>query len=235
MSKQKSSKRDGLLITTAGREVGLQPVSHVLLQQIPHVVEREFRERGELVSPPEYEVDVAGGGKETHTLNETTIEYPLELALKETDGDEEAAKKLAEERTEENRVVWQAHKEAVARMEEETAERNVAFMLEDGLAWEGEVPDTWIAKQTRRGFILPDDEDELRLFYVLRALLITPADQVGAMTKIMALSAEGVDNDLIRGAEDFFRAQLEGTVSAEEPAETEGAGLVEGEPAMDGS
>jgi len=59
--------------TTAGIEIPIQPISLLDLQLAQDAIEAEFREKGEPIEPPTYEVDVLGGEKEYHPYTEQSI------------------------------------------------------------------------------------------------------------------------------------------------------------------
>jgi hypothetical protein len=211
--------------TTGGVKLHLQPVSNLLIAEIAQVVERQFRATGEPIDPPTYTVQTVGGGEQTFYHDETTLDYPPELALRETGGDVQRAEELAAQRTRQTRAAWQAHRDAVERMQRETQRRQGNLLLEDGVVgdksgecWDGTVPQDWIERQRRRGFELPDDPLELRTFYILRGLLVTPQDQQEVIYRIMALSAQGVDDDLVDAALSFFRNKVAGQDAAGEVA-----------------
>jgi len=210
------------MTTTAGVLVRLVPVSHIELQEIDAVVEAEFRERGEPLNTPTYEAEVAGGGVQVFEHDEESIVYPLSLALKETDGDQEAAEKLAAERTAEATAEWEAHIDARARLDEEINRRKGMFLFDEGVAndasgecWDGKVPDGWVKRRKRHGFDVPDDPLDLRLSYIMRGLLVTPLDQKEAAVRIMALTATGVNNAKVTAALDFFRLSVDGQAPAQ--------------------
>lgn len=233
--------RNDLMVTTAGRKVRLRPVSHIELQEIDGVVRREFEERDEPLAVPIYEAQIAGGGVQVFQHDEESLEYPFSLALRETDGDQEAAEKLAAARTVGARAAWDAHKDAVARLGAEINRRKGLFLFEEGVAdddtgqaWDGTVPKEWIAHRQRHKFEVPEDPFQLRLFYILRGLLVTQQDQSEAAARVLALTATGVDNEKVTAAIDFFRLSMARRASADRTEAQAQPGVLEDEPAGGG-
>jgi hypothetical protein len=216
---KKESKN--LIELSDGRKVLIRPVSHILLSEIAQNVIREFKERGEPIEPPTYTVTLAGGATQEYTHTEDTLEYPLALALKETDITSEA-EQIANRRTVEAHAAWAKHKDALKRLQSEINERQFTYAFDEGIeaddsnnAWDGTIPEGWLERQHRYGFEPPDDPYEKRLWYILRGLLVTAKDQVLVWTNILALTSEGVKNEQVEAALDFFRSAVEGKDSTQ--------------------
>lgn len=228
---QNQSKEElSRMLTDAGREVVLQPVSHVLLSEIRVSTANRMREAGKPIDPPTYESKLLSGNVEINEYDADSLEYPLEWALAEVeDGDEEKAKKLAAQKTAEAVRRWNAHLKAVEELEIEvnTKERN--FLFQAGVqSWDGGrvVPQEWAKMLELSGFTIPTDPIELEYYYVIRGLLLTALDQVEATRRIMALTARGVNNEMVQGALDFFRLQVDGQGSHPETTEGEGGAVL---------
>lgn len=186
-----------VLVTTEGREVKLRPPSHILFQQMASVVEKQFRDAGEQVDVPQYKAELAGGEVEYH------------------DHDEESIKTASDE----EKSAWDAHGDAVTRMNAEISTRQGVFLLREGLVIDQKEykSGAWIKEQEMYGFEIPEDDFDRFMHYVETVLLKTPADQMNAVIKIQALMVDGVPDNLIEGAEEFFRAQMVGYTTNQEP------------------
>lgn len=173
--------------TTAGIKIEIQPIDVVDLQLAQDAVKREFEESGSPLEPPTYEVDVLGGEKEYHPHNETTIE----------------------EGTEEEKEQWGLHQVALIRLGEETTQRTALVFL-DGMIFDLPEDDTWIKRRKKLfGETVPEDEDELKLYYVNKVLLKTPADKEGLMLAIQKLSMTGAGDEAIQAMERLFRTTMD--------------------------
>lgn len=221
--------------TVDGTELRLTAVSHVLLGEIDHVVERRFRSEGRPIDPPTYQAVLAGGQTVEYPHDETTLEHPLEQALEEAGGDEEIAKQLVRERTLENKRLWALHKAAVAELEEAQNTERLEFLFSEGIDWDEEVPESWIAHvRDDWGFEVPTEPRELRIYYILRGLLKAACDQQAVMVKITKQTAQGVDESAVMGALDFFRPDVEGEDEADGPAGGSGPGALDEQPEVQG-
>lgn len=208
-------KRD-TLVTTDGREIRLRPPSHVLFQKIAVVVEKEYRKRGECIDIPQYEAKLAGGESEFH------------------DHDEESIKTATDEEKEQ----WELYHETMDRMAADISSRQGVFLLREGLVVDNDDLENgdWIAEQQLYGFEIPEDKFDRFTHYVETVLLKTPKDQMDAIIKIQTLMADGVPDDMIESAESFFRAQMVGYTTAEQPGDAmdESGGVVESDESLDG-
>lgn len=173
--------------TTAGVKIKIQPISMLDLQLAQRAVENEFRERGEPIDPPTYEIEVLGGEKEVHPHTETTIQDA---------GMEEKAS-------------WERYLEAIGKMQMEIQDRTALVFLE-GICIELPADDAWIKRRKRLfGEDVPEDEDQRKLYYINNVLLKTPADKAGLMLDIQRLSLTGTSQEAIEAMEDLFRRQVE--------------------------
>lgn len=209
-------KKDRVLETSTGVKLRYQPVSHIQMAEIGQIVHREFRERDEPITPPTYEVTLAGGAVVEYEHKENTLDYPIELALKETD-DEEEARRVVRAKTLEARQAWAEYQDALQRMQIEINERTVLYMLDEGIVpdskdgyWDGVVPEEWVKRQERMGFKVPEDEYDRVQYYLLRAILRTPEDQMRFCACVAEATTEGLRDEQIDAALEFFRGEVEG-------------------------
>lgn len=225
--KAENEKEDLHTYTTDdGIEVELTAVSHVLMSEIPMLVEEEYREMEMPVDPPTYTTTIAGGTTEEQPHDETTLEYPLEKALEDADNDPDKAREIQKRETAEAVRAWTKHQNCVLEMASVANTRQRDYMLRRGVKqWSGgrEIPQAWIDEVRLDGFHVPEEGPELELYWILRGLLKTANDQAETMFRIMALTSKGIKNSQVEGALEFFRDQMAGlnTPVEVEPAAAE--------------
>lgn len=172
--------------TTAGIKISIQPISMLDLQLAQDAVENEFRERGEPIDPPTYEVEVLGGEKEHHQHTAETIK----------------------DASDEEKEAWKKHFQAMEEMQKEIQDRT-AFVFLEGVVFELPTDDAWIKRRKRLfGETVPEDEDERKLYYLNNVLLKTPADKSGITLKIQRISLTGANEEAIQAMETLFRHQM---------------------------
>lgn len=176
--------------TTDGKEIHIRPVSHVLLERIAIVVEKEFRDKKEPIDPPQYTAVLAGGAEEHHDHDEESI--------RDAPQDEQDA--------------WDEHLKANERLAAESSRRRGLFIFREGIDMQKTGADyaggDWAERQARWGFDVPEDDDDRFMYYIETELLKTPSDQLGVISHIMALTMDGVPEDLVGAAQQFFRDQM---------------------------
>lgn len=173
--------------TTAGTKIKIQPIAMLDLQLAQNAVEREFRSRGEPIDPPTYEIETVGGDKEIFNHNEETIRNA----------------------SPEEKAGWERHIEATTRMGLEIQERTALVFLE-GACIELPSDDGWAKRRERLfGEKVPEDLEQMKLYYVNNVLLKTPADKAGLMLAIQRLSLTGANEEAIEAMESLFRSQVE--------------------------
>jgi len=185
------------IVTTEGIEVIVKPVSAQLFEQIGLNIEKKYRERGEPITPPTYEVSTIAGTVETHVHDESSLQ------------------------TEEDKEKWAAYQDALARMSKEKSDLSTRFLLLNGVQFELPDNDTWIKRQESFGFVVPDDPTDRLLHYMMTELFKTVADVTNVTIKIVSLTYDGIDPELLRAAEESFRGSLSGKRvkdTVEEPA-----------------
>jgi hypothetical protein len=174
--------------TTAGVKIPIQPISLLDLQLAQNAVEEQFREEGEPIDPPTYEVYLE--------LEEKSEYHPhTEVTIKDA--------------TDEEKEAWQAYLDAVNKMQGEVESRTALVFLE-GIIFDLPEDESWI-KRRKRLFNedVPEDEDERKLHYINNVLLKTPADKSDLMLEIQRLSMTGADEEAIEAFVTLFRRQME--------------------------
>ena len=173
-------------VTVNGREVEYQAISLDALRLSWNGIEKQYRERGEPLDPPTYEIVTGGGGKVQEPHDKTT------------------------EKTPDEQIAWDAYVDAVNRLQDDKSIMQMQYILEDGL--EGlQVPadDSWLEKHKRRLIEIPTDPDKLREFYITSEILKTHDDMAGITMSVMLLSQQGkVDEAELETALESFRGYL---------------------------
>lgn len=174
--------------TTAGVRIPIQPISLLDLQLAQNAVEEQFREGGEPVDPPMYEVRLE--------LEDTSEYHPhTKVTIKDATNEEKEA--------------WQKYLETVSKMQDETEQRTALVFLE-GIIVDLPEDDKWI-KRRKKLFNedVPEDEDERKLHYIDKVLLKTPADKDDLTVEIHKLSMTGASEEAIAAWEELFRGEME--------------------------
>lgn len=176
-------------VCTDGSEIKLRVASHAMMHGIDARVEREFKEADRQVNPPQYVAELVGGTEEHHDHDEKSIE---------------GAPQEEQDR-------WQDYLDTCVEIETEAGKRRNLFIYREGLTLDEDEAQggDWIVTYERYCDPVPTDPDERLLLYVETAVLKTPADQMGAVGKIMALMVDGVPEELTDIAQDMFRHSLE--------------------------
>lgn len=173
--------------TVNGREVEYQAISLDALQMTRRGLQRAYRERGEPIEPPTYEIVTASGAKITETHDDTTSKSDTE------------------------QVAWDEHVLAKSKLDYEYSAILMRYVFDDGLAGIVVPEDTaWQEKYRARYIDIPTDPQELRDFYITAEILPTKVDRRGLTTAVLTLSEIGkVDPDALEVRLDMFRGDLE--------------------------
>jgi hypothetical protein len=181
------------LVTTNGTKYNLFPVSENLIIQAVAVIEKQYRDRGEPLDPPKYTVTIAGGVTEEISHNATTLVV---------EGDEELTKQ--------NQEIWAKHVDALARLNNEQANKRNNLWLLRGL--DIKVPSNgWDKEQEELfGINIPVDPIERKLHYIMTEVLVTVEDYFGAIQGIARLSMAGlVSQEVLNSRLDSFRNHVQ--------------------------
>jgi hypothetical protein len=149
-------------------------------------VEAEYRADGKRLDNPTYTITTADGHDEKHAIDATMLDTL----------------------TSEQRAEWDAYKRDSADFEAEATRRIGNAMLLLGLDL-GEPPAEWLEQMQWIGLPVPEDPKERKLMYIETAVLLTPSDQMGVMSKIVTVSAQGVPEEEIRAIEATFRSAFQ--------------------------
>lgn len=182
-------KKVTTITTTSGDIIRLKPASSQTLLLIKSNIEKSFRDRNEPIDPPTYEIETAGGGKETHEHDETTIT------------------------TEEEKAAWEKYIDASNRMRAELSIKQTKYALLTGIDIEYPDDDEWKQLQEWFGIEIPEDKNERKLHYINTEVLRTPADIKNAVSTILRITWDGVDPALIEAAEESFRNRVSSITS----------------------
>jgi hypothetical protein len=192
--------RPDFFVNSRGIKVQCLPVEPQYVDKLRERVQREFRDRGEPVDAPTYEIEVLGGGKKTVPHDEKSVQ------------------------TDEEKALWQAHVEVTNRLTNEMTRRVVKALIARGVA--NEPTPEWITEQELLGFDLPTDPLRLKIDYAESELIVKAPDVQELMIVPLLLSFTGLTDEEFKELEANFRGFMEnvGTGSGDSSGGPETAG-----------
>lgn len=191
MPKAKEAIVDRTLYTTKnGIEIRLSQVDPLFIQTVSRSVT--------IPEVPTYEAKTYSGRIEIHKFDEK--------AAKQTPGGEE---------------IWANYTRELTEATNEQNDRVLRAIFLDGTVRpENWFDPKWFKRMQIVGVDLPDDEDELWVFYLMSSL--SQEDILGLSASIIRLT--GVPEEMIEAAEEIFRESVRSTDEREKPRiATEGA------------
>lgn len=194
MKKGSKSKPRNVYTTANGYDVPISPISLEELRKAEVGVAKHFKDEGEPLDPPTYDVEVAGGDTQTFPMDEESV-------LVEGD-EEETAKRQA---------LWDAHQDALQRMKsEQNRVSQVIFM--EGIQVELPSDTSWEDRQRNLYIEIPEEPDEKYWHYLSTVVFKSPNDFVSCIEKILRISAQGiVPEEELDGLISLFRDTVQGT------------------------
>lgn len=174
-----------------GRELPVRSISILDLQSAKTGLENEYRDRGEIMDPPTYDVTLPGGVTVKHAVTEKNLEVQGNEA--------ETARRKKE---------WAVYQEVQNRLDAEygTISRDIFL---DGLDVELPEDDTWIKRREKRHIEIPTDPYDRLNYYKLTEILRTPGNLVKLQSEVILLSSSGgVKRSDIEAAGDSFLRDL---------------------------
>lgn len=176
--------RAGIFTNSAGESYAIRGVSPWALDTISSQLADEWKAQGRSKpSAPTYEVETAGGDKETHEHNETTLD------------------------NDESRAAWAGYQQDLADWEAQERERYLRNILMDGVVIGLPDDESWVARHRFMGRRVPDDPLEREMYWKKTTIIKSGNDAADIMTAVLALT--GVSEEKIRIAEDSFRSEVE--------------------------
>lgn len=171
-----------IFVTDAGLEIQYEPASALQIEMSEQGIRKQFKDDGASIDAPTYEVETAGGGKQTFFHDEKTLE------------------------TDEQKEAWKNYQEDSARMSAEIVRVRNEILFDSILV--GLPSDsTWETRQRKRYITVPDDPDEKRRHYIQTEILRTVNDVYGITEKIMVATLSGaVPEEAIQAASATFRS-----------------------------
>jgi hypothetical protein len=178
--------RKHIYTTVNGLEVEYQAISLDALTLSKRGIERKFRERGEILTPPTYTIKTAGGA---------TLQEPHDA---ETD------------KAPEEQAAWDEYVATQARLDAEQTAIVMRYILDDGLLVQLPQDDAWKRKHEARFIELPTDPVELRDYYIMMEILPTKEDVQALTMSVLMLSENGrVDPDALDARLEMFRGRIQ--------------------------
>jgi hypothetical protein len=187
--------------TLDGLEIPIKSISPTKLMKAELGIEKSFRDKNEPIDTPTYDVETAGGGKETYDLDAESIQVP--------DNEEETAKRQAD---------WDAHQDALLRLKKKQYDITSKIVLN---AIDIPLPEdeTWIKEQEDLYIEVPEDPYD-RWFHWLETEVLHPTDVINLVAEILTLSATGIiPEEEVDAAVALFRSTVR--TQSEEPEEQE--------------
>ena len=184
--------------TESGLVLRLKTVSNRVIQGVLLRVKKDFKERGEPITPPFYVVETLGGEGETEKvpLTADTLEDPEDP-----------------KQTQRNRALWEQYEDALERLQQEQNEMaasawpglGVSVKLPEGEEWEQfETEMEWV------GEAVPENPIDRKSFWLMYSGVLSELDKTTLLTQLQMLSAgEAITPEQI----DFFRRKSVSEVS----------------------
>lgn len=175
-----------VLVTDGGHTYPIHPVSEYLINKAVQAAEKRFRALGKPLSPPQYEVEMAGGAKKLFDHDEKSVQGDPVLEAE-----------------------WAAYQAAKAELAEAQELARMQAMLS---AIDVEVPDDdgWKRRQLRLGIEIPEDAAELWWHYLTTEVIVTYADMMQAVQKITLLTNRGaVKEEDLNAVFDSFQRDVQ--------------------------
>jgi hypothetical protein len=173
--------------TKDGIKLELKGVPRLIVQDIPGLIEKEWRDKGKtLPKKPTYQIEVAGGELETYEHDETTLE------------------------TDEEKRAWGLYLERDEEMGNEIASRFLKAALAMGIvsitAGKDKLAE-WDEALKAMGYKLNANSSELKMMHV-RMGVHDEEDIQNILENIMAMS--GIDTEVLARSRKGFRRDVEG-------------------------
>jgi hypothetical protein len=210
MAKKSGKTDNNVFVNSNGMKVPCISISMLEMEAMQQNVITDYKQRGEPIEPPTYEVEVAGGGTQPHPLTINNLEV-------EDNPDETTRRKVA----------WALHQDALDRMNEEMNSIRTGMILE-GIDIQEINDDKWFARMKRLGVKLPENQEALIDFYKKSQVVRTPEDILGVELKIIELSTgKPIPPERRAAVEAKFRStiysELEGTGELDKPEKGSGS------------
>lgn len=190
--------------TLSGVDIHFVPFSWDEYQLALEGLKDEWRERGEIIDCPQYEVKLASGEIQKFDHNENTIN---ELPPDTPEDQKETVLK-------EQKDLWERYQDASARFQGQDGEIMSEFIYADSLASITLPDDTaWEDKQRQRHIKIPDELEDKRRHYINTVLLKSKADQLDLVATITAVSMGVVKEADVERVRDSFRDRVYGNLS----------------------
>lgn len=165
-----------------GDTIGIAPISPYTLDDI----------RKSVVIPdqPTYEINTELVEHEVHLMDETTLEVP---------GDEVETLR--------RKQVWADYQSKKFIAEQVLSNKLLEAIILDSVHLnENEPNEQWIARKKRFVLDVPTDPDDLKIYYVLRAIVRTPTEVNDLLQAVLRISE--IDERVLQQAEDAFQRAL---------------------------
>jgi hypothetical protein len=173
-------------VTSDGVRLELKPVSLILMQKVQISLRNEHEKRGAVLTPPQYCVELPGGGKQCYDHDKDTIA--------------DAATPEAEKQ------LWKQYQEDLTKLNSELGDRILGAIIMDQPI---EFEPGWEKRLEWLGITVPEDELDRKMLYMTTRVLKSAEDIEGYMLTVMEISSGGANEDAIKAARAMFRRNQE--------------------------
>jgi len=135
--------------TETGLVLTLKKVSPALLERVAAEVARKFREDGEQIDPPTYDLQTVAGETQTFVLTK-----------------EEDITSTIPEREELKRALWNTYQEALSRLRVAQEEARIKYLLTWGVSFDMPEDEEWKDKLADAGIEMPERPGDIRFLYL---------------------------------------------------------------------
>lgn len=177
--------RQGTFTTGLGKEFKLTPSSPYQIENYRLAFTEQFEADNPKPKQPTYTTETAGGGSEELPMDESSAETPEQIA----------------------EVV--AYKDYFTRQDNHVSTRLLDVMIVENVVADPQADKQWLSKKKFFGVRLPEDEVELKLYYVREHLLFDPDDGGDfAALPLAIMQLSGIRQQAVAAGKATFRRAL---------------------------
>jgi len=152
-------RKTNIFIANDGTEIKIKKTRPFKVQILSGQIRDKYIANDEPLTPPAFYVDVVGGKRQRHYHTKKTIYKDIDERLYKDD--------LSDETIQE----WEAHLDALDRLESDIALANMDLILQDGTDFELPENDDWIEDQESQGFKVPENYKKKKSHYLFTEVL----------------------------------------------------------------
>lgn len=172
-------------VTMDGVEIPFRPMSPIIFERAANNLRQAYIDRGDVLDPPTYTVETAGGGSQTFAHDEESVKGKPEMEM-----------------------AWAAYLDVNKRLKDELSELRGSIVLDCVLL---EMPEhgAWEDKQRKWGIVISDEPDEKRRQWLETEVMRSMQDIFNFADVVLRASYAGVvDEATIDAASRTFRGKM---------------------------